>query len=62
MLALREYVSQVGSLDEKDVNRLTLSRRHFEDALQRMKPRSPEELRRYPSLAKDLRSGPPYTA
>jgi len=33
MLAIREYVQQIGSLEEKDVKRITVARRHFDQAL-----------------------------
>src|SRR2546426_1205630 len=52
MLAIREYVTQVGSLNEKDVNRLSISKRHFDQAFEVVKARATDSRRGpFPSVA-----------
>ncbi len=43
MLSIREYVTQGGSLDEKDVKRLAIGKRHFDRAFELAKARSEEK-------------------
>lgn len=50
MLAVREYVNQVGSLDAKDVKRITIARKHFDAALDVQRSRPSDESRRPPSM------------
>ena len=50
MLAIREYVRQGGSLDEKDVKRLSVAKRHFEKAYELVKARSGEKRTGLPSM------------
>ncbi len=57
MLSIRDFVEAGGSLDEKAVKRLTLGADHFERALQKIRPRSKDELRRYKDLSKQFREG-----
>lgn len=61
MLALREYVQQVGSLSEKDVKRIVIARRHFDAALEKVRPRSREEARDYEERSRSFRGAPPYS-
>ena len=42
LLAIRESVTQVGSLNEKDGKRIAIGRRHFHAASEVVKARSPE--------------------
>ncbi len=57
MLAIRDYVAAGGSLDDKAVKKLALKADQFERALQKVKPRSKEELRRYQDLSKRFQGG-----
>ncbi len=50
MLAVREYVNQVGSLDAKDVKRITITRKHFDAAVDVQRSRQSDESRRPPSM------------
>ena len=57
MLAIRDYVAAGGPLEDKLVKKLTLKRDHFDRALEKVKPRSKEDLRRYRDLSKQFREG-----
>ncbi len=57
MLSIRDYVAAGGSLDDKAVKKLVLKADHFERALQKVKPRSKEELRRYQDLSRKFQGG-----
>ncbi|HEV8595972.1 MAG TPA: CDC48 family AAA ATPase [Thermoplasmata archaeon] len=43
MLSVREYVTQVGSLDPKDVKRVTITRKHFDAAYEAARSRKKDE-------------------
>ena len=57
MLAIRDYVAAGGSLDDKAVKKLALKAGHFDRALDKIRPRSKDELRRYQDLSKAFRQG-----
>ncbi|OGS49773.1 MAG: AAA family ATPase [Euryarchaeota archaeon RBG_16_68_12] len=57
MLSIRDFVAAGGSLDDKAVKKLTLRGDHFERALQKIRPRSKDEIRRYKGLSTRFREG-----
>jgi len=58
MLAIRDFLAAGGTLDEKYVKKLVLKKGHFERALEKVKPRSKDELRRYHALSTQFRDVP----
>ncbi|TLZ56362.1 MAG: CDC48 family AAA ATPase [Methanobacteriota archaeon] len=58
MLAIRDFLAAGGTLDEKYVKKLVLKKDHFERALEKVRPRSKDELRRYHDLSTQFRDGP----
>ena len=58
MLAIRDFLAAGGTLDEKFVKKLVLKKGHFERALEKVKPRSKDELRRYHALSTQFRDVP----
>ncbi len=40
MLAIREYASQVPSLDETAIKKVRISKKHFDEALKKIRPRT----------------------
>ena len=42
MLAIREYVQKGGSLEEKEVKRIVITKRHLDTALEAVRSRSRE--------------------
>jgi transitional endoplasmic reticulum ATPase len=57
MLSIRDFLAAGGTLDEKYVKKLVLKKDHFERALEKVKPRSKDELRRYHDLSTHFRDG-----
>ncbi|TLZ60414.1 MAG: CDC48 family AAA ATPase, partial [Methanobacteriota archaeon] len=58
MLAIRDFLAAGGTLDEKYVKKLVLKKGQFERALEKVKPRSKDELRRYHDLSTQFRDVP----
>jgi len=57
MLAIRDFLAVGGPLDEKYVKKIALKKEHFERALEKIRPRSKDELRRYHDMSKRFRDG-----
>ncbi len=57
ILSIREFISKGGKLDEKEVKGVRVERRHFEDALRRVRPQTREDLDRYEGLSQKLQPG-----
>ena len=57
MLAIRDFVAAGGPLEDKYVKKIVLKREHFERALEKVRPRSKEDLRRYRDLSTRFREG-----
>ena len=57
MLAIRDFLGSGGSREEKSVKKIVLKKDHFERALQKIRPRSKDELRRYQDLSRTFHGG-----
>jgi len=51
MAAIREYIQKGGELKKEDMKKLKIRKKHFEEALKKVKPITKEELRRYMEIA-----------
>lgn len=56
MLSIRDFLAAGGTLDDKYVKKLVLKKDHFSRALEKVRPRSKEELRRYHDLSSPSRN------
>jgi len=52
MSAIREYINSGKKIDKKEIKKLCISKKHFEEALKNVKPIAKEELERYIEIAK----------
>jgi transitional endoplasmic reticulum ATPase len=54
MFAIREYVAERDDIDPEELKQLTVEQRHFEQALDEVKPISRKELKRYQDIAAEF--------
>ncbi len=54
MFAIREYVAARDDIDPEELKQLTVEKRHFEQALDEVKPISRKELKRYQDIAAEF--------
>ncbi len=57
MLAIREYILQGGSLEDKAVETLNIERRHFDMAMEKVAPKRREELEKYVGISHKFQHG-----
>ncbi len=55
MLAIRQYVSSGGKMDKDGLSKAVVTAEHFEKAMSKIQPMSPEELESYMALSKRFR-------
>ena len=51
MAAIREYIQKGGEMKKEEMDKLKIRKRHFEEALKKVKPITKDELKRYMEIA-----------